>query len=69
MVDYRKYIQVLEILKDEKTNTHEDIAYAICDLFDPRIVATPSTYWTNTLLDLNRVTCGCTDTKNCDGYA
>lgn len=34
MVDYRKYIQVLDILKDEKTNTHENMASAICELFD-----------------------------------
>ena len=56
MIDYRKYIQVLEILKDVKTNTPEDMAYAICDLFDTKTVATPFTYWTNIPLDLNRVT-------------
>ena len=44
MIDYRKYIQVLEILKDVKTNTPEDMAYAICDLFDTKTVATPFTY-------------------------
>lgn len=57
MIDYRKYIKVLEILKDVKTSTPENMASAICDLFDTKTVATPFTYWTNIPLDINRVTC------------
>ena len=75
MVDYRKYIQVLEILKagikrdltgwssiwDFSDCTDEQKASAICDLFDTKTVATPFTYWKNIPLDLNRVTCNTLD--------
>ena len=34
MVDYRKYIQVLWIIKNPDTNTPKMKASAICELFD-----------------------------------
>ena len=36
MISYQKYIQVLEILEDAKTNTVENMATAICELFDEK---------------------------------
>jgi hypothetical protein len=36
MVDYRKYIKVLEILKNDTEYNDEKIASAICELFDEK---------------------------------
>lgn len=36
MIDYKKYIQVLWIIKNPDTNTPEMKASAICELFDKK---------------------------------
>lgn len=103
MVDYKKYIKVLEILNSDnriwkdnicvwfknwdtemKQPSKEEIASAICELFDTQKVitgnniynSTPKLYdfkpvftdWWTTQLDLNRVACECTDKTDCEWY-
>ena len=69
MIDYKKYKQVLDEI--HKWGSSDDVATAICELFDteqvitgnniykgtPKIDMKPFTDWWTISLDLNRVTC------------
>jgi hypothetical protein len=83
MIDYKKYIQVLEILRDMDMRTTEDKASAICELFDQKPAQSigwfwyvkPMTLWdhlnnapTPPISNFWKVTCGCTDKKDCEWY-
>jgi hypothetical protein len=83
MIDYKKYIAVLEIVRT--TNSDEVRASEICELFDQKPAQSigwfwyvkPMTLWDHLKntptpvtfpLDLNRATCVCTDKTDCEWY-